>query len=426
MPLVEATALAQGFVLPADEAADLAALAKLAEHCERFSPLVGWKTLHGPETTPSHLFLDVTAIGTLFGGEEKLIREVAGEMAHLGFDACVAIAGTIGAAWAHAVYQEPFPISALRLEPETVELLARLGVDRIDQLLTLPRASLPARFGEQLGLRLDQYLGTAAETIVAHRPPPQFVAERVLEYPAECHELVERIVLELVQRIAAALAARRQGAVQLSCRLEARPPLVLGVGLYRPSANPLHLWDLLRVQLEQPLPGPVGRVTLAAPLTAFLQNHQQELFGGSRHEAARQFDLLVDRLSSRLGPEAVVRPEFTADPLPERAVEFVPLLQAQRQKRRTPPPHRPLLLHAPPIALEVVSIVPDGPPLSFRFANQGHTVAHWWGPERIESGWWRGPRVGRDYYRVETETGLRYWLFRRLADGKWFLHGEFA
>jgi len=426
MPLAEATVLAKGFSLPSDENADLTALAKLAERCEQFSPLVGWKTLDGPVTKPSHLFLDVTAIGVLFGGEGELIYEVVSEMARLGFDARVAIANTIGAAWAHAVYEEPLPISALRLPTETVELLAQLGVNRIDQLLTLPRASLPARFGEQLVLRLDQYQGTAQETIVAHRPPPEFVAERVLEYPAEGRELIERIVLELVQRIAAALGERRQGAVQLSCRLDTKPPLVLRVGLYRPSADPSHLWDLLRVQLERPMPGPVGRVTLTATLTALLQNRQQELFGGSRHEAARQFELLVDRLSSRLGADAVLRPQLTADHLPERAVEFVPLLQAKKQKRRTSPAHRPLFLHSPPIALAVVSIAPDGPPISFRFANQDHRIARRWGPERIESGWWRGPSVRRDYYRVETETGLRYWLFRRLADGKWFLHGEFV
>jgi protein ImuB len=317
-------------------------------------------------------------------------------------------------------------VAALRLPATTVDLLSQLGVCRLDQLQTLPRASLPARFGEQLVLRLDQYLGAAPETIVAHRPPPEFVALRELEYPAESQALVEKIVLELVQRIAGALAERRYGAVQLSCRLEAKPPLVLKVGLFRPSANPKHLWDLLRVQLEQPLPGPVSRVTLAASIAAPLQNCQQELFGSSRQEASRQLELLIDRLSSRLGPQAVLRPQLTADPLPERAVEYVPLLQAGKQPKRKPPAHRPSILRSPPVALSVVSVVPDGPPISFQIAGESHRVARWWGPERIESGWWRGPSVRRDYYRIETETGLRFWLFRRLADGKWFLHGEFS
>jgi protein ImuB len=223
-----------------------------------------------------------------------------------------------------------------------------------------------------------------------------------------------------------ALAARRQGAVQLSCRLAGAPPLLLRVGLFRPSADPRHLWDLLRMQLEQPLTEAVGRITLTAPLTAPLENRQQELFGGNRQEAVRQFESLIDRLSSRLGEDAVLRPEWTADPVPERAVAYMPVLQAGKRKPRTPAAHRPLLLRSPPLALQVTSVVPDGPLVSFRLDGRWNTVTYCSGPERIESGWWRGRSVRRDYYRVESESGQRYWLFRRLQDGQWFLHGEFA
>jgi protein ImuB len=84
------------------------------------------------------------------------------------------------------------------------------------------------------------------------------------------------------------------------------------------------------------------------------------------------------------------------------------------------------VLHAVPLALEVVSIVPDGPPVSFKFRGRTQRVARWWGPERIETGWQRSRSVRRDYYRVETDEGAHYWLFRRLHDGQWHLHGEFA
>lgn len=414
MPLAEATAIARCAVRPADDDGDLAALAKLAIHCEQFSPFVGWQTVNGPLIKPGHLFLDVTGIEILFGG--NLIREVENA---LDYDVRIAIAETVGAAWAQAVYQEPFPVVALRLSPAVVDLLAQVGVTHVEQLLRLQRASLPARFGEELILRLDQFQGNALETIVAYRPPPAFVADRLLEYPVESRDLLERIVFELMEQVASDLAARRQGAVQLSCRLECRPPLTLYVGLYRPSANLSHLWDLMRLQLEQTLPGPVGRVTLSVQLTAALQNRQQELFGG--HQESRQLELLIDRLRSRLGPQAVLRPHVTSDPLPERAVQYSQFVK----KSHPAPEQRPLFLFAP-IALNVTSIVPDGEPISFRFASQDHHVSHAWGPERIESGWWRGPSMRRDYYQVETATGLRYWLFRRLQDGQWFMHGEFG
>jgi protein ImuB len=187
MPLAEAAALTdqreECTVVPANPAADKTALGRLAEHCERFSSLVGWETVDEVPPTPDSLFLDITGTAVLFGGEASLADEVVKDLARLGHDARVAIAATIGAAWARCVSGagHDLPVSALRVPAETVALLAQLGVTHIAQLEKLPRASLRARFGERLLLRLDQFAGTAPETIVAHRPPPEFVAERVLE-----------------------------------------------------------------------------------------------------------------------------------------------------------------------------------------------------------------------------------------------------
>src|SRR5204863_5258074 len=235
--------------------------------------------------------------------------------------------------------------------------------------------------------------------------------------------------------------------------------------LFRASADEQHLLSLLQMQLEQAaLPGPVGRVRLEATLTAPLENRQGELFASGQHEATRQFALLMDCCSSRLGPDAVLRPQLTADPLPEKAVRYMPAVRSQESGAKSRvrsaergvwsrgrsrksksrfksasnlvpdsafrTPHsallRPLLLHSPPASLEVLSIVPDGPPISFRFQGQTHEVAGCSGPERIETGWWRGKSVRRDYWRVETATSQRFWLFRQLSDGQWFLHGEYA
>jgi protein ImuB len=85
-----------------------------------------------------------------------------------------------------------------------------------------------------------------------------------------------------------------------------------------------------------------------------------------------------------------------------------------------------LHLHSPPLPLAVVALAPDGPPVQLLFAQQTHRVARCWGPERIETGWWRGYSVRRDYYRLETDQGHWFWVFRHLHDGQWFLHGMFT
>jgi len=86
---------------------------------------------------------------------------------------------------------------------------------------------------------------------------------------------------------------------------------------------------------------------------------------------------------------------------------------------------RPLCLLPQPLPLVVVSIVPDGPPLVFTSGGVEWLIERTWGPERVQTGWWRAPSVARDYYRVETATGQWFWLFRQLTDGRWFLHGVF-
>jgi protein ImuB len=497
MPLVEAAALADRMrqphkpiaslsilIEPHDPSADWEALSGLAEHCERFSPIVGWETVHSPKFQvpsfkwkqsawnlepgtwnflgPSFLFLDVTGIGVLFGGDANLAREVVAGLAQLGYQAQIAIADTIGAAWGAARQSSKFEVQssklfeqdvlswnldALRLPRETIDLLGQLGLTQVGQVLALPRDSLRARFGEHLLLRIDQALGTAQEKIVAHRAPPRFSEEQVLEYPQERPEVVAHIVRQLVQRIARELAARREGVVRLAVRLDCvgGRPLVLEVGLFRPSADEAHLWDLVRMQLDQhPLPGAAGRIRIDAILTARLENRQGLLFTGDEHEAARQLALFIDRCTSRLGAASVLRPELTADPLPEKAVRYraragrgfrVRGSGFRRQgtgdrrqgNREVPEPHwRPIMVCSPPVPLSAVSLAPDGPPLSFELDGQRQQVIYHEGPERIEAGWWRGTSVRRDYWRVETSGGQRYWLFRDLGSGQWHLHGCYA
>ncbi len=103
-------------------------------------------------------------------------------------------------------------------------------------------------------------------------------------------------------------------------------------------------------------------------------------------------------------------------------------------------PVRPLRLLRQPVAVES-SFAPsrssaalcsetqrtaeDSLPPQFRWQGRLYCVRYAWGPERIETGWWRGRPVGRAYYQIETITGCRLWMFRQLGDGRWFVHGLF-
>jgi protein ImuB len=452
MPLAEATALTSAHFEQHQPEADRAALEQLAGWCEQFSPIVGIAPPDRPDRAAQSdtLCLDATGLGPLFGGEESLAQQVVRAFHRSGWIVRVALADTLGAAWAMARFGKRLPIvvppgqtasaladlpvAALRLQSE-VEILAELGIQRIGQLLTIPREALASRFDPLLLLRLDQATGAAAEIIVPHRPPPDITAGTELEYPTEDRQVVDIILSQLVERICRALAERQQGAIQLGCRLEheAGEAIEVVVGLFRASAHAKHLLELAQMQLDRIAPaGAIRAVKLSVLAAAPLQAWQPELFEPSHRESRRHVARLVDRLSNRLGREAVARALPQPDAQPEFAFRYDPLAGVLPRKNERGPGKsrrwkflpRPLRLENEPIGLDVLSVVPEGPPIQFHL-HGCHRVARVWGPERIQTGWWRGHYIQRDYYRIETATGIRFWLFRRLSDAKWFLHGVF-
>jgi protein ImuB len=331
----------------------------------------------------------------------------------------------------------PLPIELLRLTEDVAALLRQLGIERIEQLEMLPRNELGTRFGPEVLQRLDQASGRLAEPVVAHRASPAFGVRWALEHPTRRRETVEQILEHLIARVAAMLIERGCGALRLECRLECPPQSAvrLAVGLFEPTAAVKHLSALAQLQLERlRIAAPVAAVQVEATITAPLEYRQQEFFvDDSMRQRPRQLAGLVDRLASRLGPWTVARVRLKADAQPELAWQYDPLVEGavKRRLRRQAAfadadlPPRPLRLLARSERLTATSVVAGGPPVRFHLCGEEHEVAHTWGPERIETGWWRGEIVGRDYFRVETRAGRRFWLYRRLRDGKWFLHGIF-
>ena len=334
--------------------------------------------------------------------------------------------------------------AALRLPGETLDLLDELGITSVAQLQALPRAALASRFGDLLVKRLNQFEGKTKEVIIAHRAAEPFAASWSLEHPTAKREVIEQVLSALLDRLCVQLDEQDRGAVQVECEIKlvdrqqqrAATTEKLTIGLYQPTASATHLSQLMQLQLEgRRWGGLISDVRLHATTTAPLEVTQSELFPDQQRERSRKLALLVDRLSSRLGREQVLSPRPQSDALPERAVEYVPTVDRRsaairRTKRSKPSPAagltRPLKLYDPPIAVAALAVAPDGPPQRFQFHRWRHTIVRQWGPERIETSWWRGRTVRRDYWRVETETGQRFWLFRRLDDGEWFLHGDFV
>jgi protein ImuB len=277
---------------------------------------------------------------------------------------------------------------------------------------------------------MQQLTGECGEWITPCRPAPLWEVRRDLETGTSDFQVVEQLCLTVLQDLIRMLQARHLGASELSCRLltEDQSCHEFSLRLREATADVRHLGELLRLKLEQVTLGSalVG-IHLKAEASAPLKWHELQLFAEESRHQARQLTVLLDRLSNRLGPEAVVYALPRSDPIPERALEFVPVShipQTQAETQPLLPLDRPLCLLPEPEPIQVLAIVPDGPPSVFFLAGSRQVITQCFGPERIESGWWRGASIRRDYYRVETTEGQRFWLFRRLADQTWFLHGK--
>ncbi|MEX1097300.1 MAG: DUF6504 family protein [Planctomycetales bacterium] len=446
---------------PHDPAADAAALRELAIGLQRFSPRVG---IEGPDA----LALDIGGCAHLFGDEPGMARQVWQTLHRAGCRTRIAVAGTIGAAWGIARFTgervtvvaveraegllDPLPVEALRLSATTVGRLHRLDVRTVGRLRALPRESLPSRFGPEIVQRLDRLFGRGPELLepVHSREPLEVGGE--FAFPVADRQGLERVLQQLLAALVEQVRARREGILQLACRLgpEEGAAVEVVAGSSRPVDEVPRLWELLRLNLERtPLPEEIVAVRLRVVAAAPLGVHQHSLSGrDASREAGAEFDRLLDRLSSRLGSDAVLRPRLVPDAQPERACRFEPVDPARRTEVRparragrdardggrddgpgpvepTGPTERPLYSWREPLPVEVVSIVPDGPPVRFRWQGRSHVIRSAWGPERIAAGWWRGPSVERDYYRVETEEGRRFWLYHDRRAESWRLHGSF-
>src|SRR5262249_38716480 len=158
----------------------------------------------------------------------------------------------LGAAWALAHHAtapilapagqaeavlRPLPVAALRLSVETLELLAGLGIERIEQLIALPRASLVSRFGPELLEPLDQALGRLPETFAPCRLTSPVQAALPFEPPSDCRQALSYALERLTQRVHESLQVHNWGARQIECWLyyETASPVRVEVNLFRPS-----------------------------------------------------------------------------------------------------------------------------------------------------------------------------------------------
>lgn len=413
--LTAAQALTRGFATAEyDEAAIERWQQFLAAWAYGFSAQV---SLHYPRC----LLLEVQSSLGLFGPWPRFEARLREELTALGFqhritaapnpaaarvlaNAGDGLAVTDDNALRQALY--PLPVERLGLSGKMATAFTRMGLRQLKQLLELPRASVAKRFPAEILLHLDTLFGRRPLALNFHTPPDVFDTRIELNFEVESHQALLFPLRRLTADLAAYLAGRDSGVQRFVLHLEHRAgsDTLVQVGLLSAERDANMLFELTRGRMEhQQLPASVLAVRLVArELPAFAPLHQQ-LFD-ERPQQTQPWEQLRERLRARLGDNAVHGLGARADHRPERSWT----LESTSSLLPACGP-RPGWLLSEPQPLHEASL---------------RILA---GPERIESGWWDGEDVRRDYYVVETRAGQRGWAFRTVgSSGPLLLHGWFA
>jgi protein ImuB len=421
------------------------------------------------------LLLEVKGSLHQFDGLEGLLREFQSDCRTLGAESATALAPTPLAALVAARFGEPFavtnkaqligrltamPLAPLRWPEDVVERLARMGVRTIGQTLRLPRAGFARRFGPEHLAELDRLTGRNADLRHHFQPRERFRRRRELTYEMENNDTILAALAPMLTDLGRFLELRQAGITELECRLRHRhaPPSVCLLRLAAPQANVARLTELLGERLNAlVLPEPVRSCELRSGLPVLRELTSNPLwqpgeYGGA--SAGSESSQLLERLRSRLGYEAVYglqvlqghRPErawATCEPMvasapgpaspttngaagssrtdalaPRGAGDAVAVgIAAAGQRVPWAAFRRPLWLLPTPELLEELDGVP----------RRRGALRFFGDVERIETGWWDGGEIGRDYYTAFDLYGVQLWIFRERADPhRWFLHGVFG
>ncbi|KPK10865.1 MAG: hypothetical protein AMJ68_08005 [Acidithiobacillales bacterium SG8_45] len=433
MPLRAACALADDLKLyPRDEVLEQEALQQIAAWATRFTSLV---SLSFSQT----VLLEVGGSLVLFGGIYPLLENMRVGVSELGYTATLAVAPTpLAALWLARANQEQviehkaqlakalgdIPLEHLTLGEKSLRSLHGMGLQRVSDLVRLPRDGLTRRLGKELVLLLDRALARAPDPQKPYIPPQRFRSRLLLPAEADSIEALLFAMRRLLVELGGMLLGCGGGVQELSIQLIHRDQQVnkvdtdvthIDLKLAALSRDPEHLVGVLRERLERiTLEAPVIEIVMVANTILSLASQAQDLF--AKHgETEQDWNLLLERLRARLGEEAVSGIEQVAEHRPEYAwgTTDVGATTAAPTIGR-----RPLWLLDEPLPL---SSNHEGRP-RFQGALQLDIDR-----ERIESGWWDGNDVARDYFIARNARGLRLWVYRELrGEQRWFLHGIFG
>lgn len=434
-----------------DEAKETLALRRLADWCYQFSPFVSIKTVNS-------LLLEVGGCLKLFHGFDNLKHRIQQGLDQLGYQARLAGAPTplsaLIRAKAACLTDDPvnysdtdsrtvnitdIPVSCMEVNEKIVQALHSMGIQNMGQLQALPVSGLGKRFGKGFMDYLYRLSGAKADPQTYITPAPTFFSE--VHFLADVTNMqsllfpMKRLLSEF-----SSFLARRQLAVEKfvwQFNHKGHEPLKMLIHIASPENNQQMFLALTQLQLEQFTGLPeVDNLALMATKFSPAQLQTNDLFRGSSFELIeeqskkiddfKEGNLLLNTFRARLGPQTCFGLSMANDHRPEKAWKLIHFNQKdywhpEKSELNTP---RPVYLLSTPEHLRGKQFSKQ---LVSGYLASSHPteleLLH--GPERIDYGWW-DQDSSRDYFVARHRSGALYWIFYKIDNGSWYLHGIFG
>jgi protein ImuB len=416
-------------------------LKRMADWSIRFTPSVAIDP-------PNGLLFDATGCAHLWGGDEKYLADIKQKFMTRGYTVRVAMADTIGAAWAVARFGKDklvieegqhieallsLPPQSLRIEPEVTQRLHKLGLHQLRQFINMPRSSLRRRFGSHFIMRLNMAIGQELEVLDPVHPIEPYQERLPSLEPIVTATGIEIALQHLLEALCLRLQKEQMGvrtAVFKAYRVDGKVEQV-DIGTHRATYHVKHLFKLFALKLSsiEPALG-IELFVLEASKVEEHNSQQSEMWKDAGGLEDSRVTELIDRIAGKVGHQTIHRYLPDEHYWPERSYKVTTSLDEKPHIAWRTDKLRPLQLLKEPERIEVTAPIPDYPPMLFRYKGKVHQIARADGPERIEQEWWLQTGQHRTTIWWKMKPGYRYWLFRlghyHEKVYQWFIHGFFA
>ncbi|MBN2527872.1 MAG: hypothetical protein JXR76_15895 [Deltaproteobacteria bacterium] len=405
---------------------------QLVKLLQTFSPTVE------KGNAPGVFWLDCSGIERMYQTEENWTTHVRETIAQHGFIAGICVGSSKFGTYAVAKsirgkyvlksdeeeQQTVFntPLAHMDIPVKDLELLLRLGIQTLGELLSLPADSLKSRFTQTLvelhqlasGSRFNPLIGQKDTTPIQQSCQLDGIQTNALGLLFVMKTMLESLINELMgQRLILCQ-------LNITFALDHAPKITLNIIPALPSMN-IALWvELLRLKLEHTtLDAGVQEIMLEAEAKPATLG-QMALFQNEHRRDIEAANRALARIRARFGEDSVCRPQLTQGHLPSAQYSFVP---ATGFVYPTPAPQRHALIRRILTKPLLLNSRPVKGPAGIHFGGLGGmAVKEMIGPYIVEGGWWMN-EICREYYFAKTDSEL-LWVYFDRHRRQWFLQGK--